>query len=123
MLGDDNPDTPAVVVAPRRCSTRSRGRAASNRELQVTGSIGIVPVPRHGALSRLIPHAGAALRAAKHMGGATYCFFEAQMVAGRRDEAELLRDLRGAIEQKELELVYQPKIHHAPSGRSPAPRR
>ena len=37
------------------------------------------------------------------------------MVAGRRDEAELLRDLRGAIEQKELELVYQPKIH-APSG-------
>ncbi len=49
------------------------------------------------------------------MGGATYCFFEASMVAGRRDEAELLRDLRCAIEQRELELFYQPKIH-APSG-------
>jgi EAL domain-containing protein (putative c-di-GMP-specific phosphodiesterase class I) len=37
------------------------------------------------------------------------------MVAGARDQVELLHDLRRAIEHGELELYYQPKIH-APSG-------
>ena len=116
LLLDDDPDEAAVQrraavlldVIARPCTVESR-------DVQVTGSIGVALYPEHGALSRLIPHAAAALNAAKLMGGATFCFFAAHMVAGRRDEAELLRDLRGAIGRRELELVYQPKIH-APSG-------
>ncbi len=116
LLLEDNPD---VAEASRRAGQVldeiARPCSIEQREVTVSGSIGIAMYPQHGALSRLIPHAAAALNAAKQMGGATYCFFEANMVAGKREEVELLRDLRRAIEQRELELFYQPKIH-APSG-------
>jgi diguanylate cyclase len=116
VMFDDDPDTPTVARrAAALLAEVARPFALEMREVQVTASIGIALYPEHGALSRLIPHASAALHAAKHLGGASYSFFEAHMVAGRREEAELLRDLRGAIEAQALELVYQPKIH-APSG-------
>ncbi len=85
------------------------------RESAVTCSIGIVVYPQHGALSTLMAHADAAMRFAKSSGGATYCFFEARMVSGLREQTELLRDLRRAMAENELELYYQPKIH-APTG-------
>ena len=85
------------------------------RETAVTASIGIVMYPQHGAVSTLIAHADAAMRTAKASGGATYCYFEARMVSGLREQTELLRDLRCALAQGELELYYQPKIH-APTG-------
>ncbi|MBK6865303.1 MAG: bifunctional diguanylate cyclase/phosphodiesterase [Ideonella sp.] len=116
LLFDDDPDPTAVSRrAAALLDEIARPCALDAQRVQVTASIGIALYPEHGAQSRLIPHASAALQAAKRMGGATYSFFEAHMVAGRRDEAELLRDLRGAIEQQSLELVYQPKVH-APSG-------
>jgi EAL domain-containing protein (putative c-di-GMP-specific phosphodiesterase class I) len=71
--------------------------------------------PEHGAMSTLIGHAEAAMRTAKSAGGASHAFFEARMINGSRDQAELLRDLRAALERGQLELYYQPKIH-APSG-------
>ena len=58
----------------------------------------------------------AAMRAAKGMGGASYCFFEARMTSqGAVKQIDLLHDLRLALAQGELQLFYQPKIH-APSG-------
>jgi len=116
LLFEDDPD---AAAAARRAAALldevARPWRVGPREVTVSASIGIALYPDHGALSRLIPHAAAALHAAKQMGGATYCFFEAHMASGRREEVDLLRDLRSAIEQRELELVYQPKIH-APSG-------
>ena len=55
--------------------------------------------PEHGAVSTLVAHADAAMRFAKSSGGATYCFFEARMVSGLREQTELLRDLRRALAQ------------------------
>ncbi len=116
LLLEGNPDAAeASARASALLDEIARPCQVEQRELVVSCSIGIAMYPEHGALSRLIPHAAAALNAAKNMGGATYCFFEASMVAGKRDEVELLRDLRCAIEHGEFELFYQPKIH-APSG-------
>ena len=116
LLLEGNPDAAdAAARANELLEAIARPCSIEQRDAVVSCSIGIALYPEHGALSRLIPHAAAALHAAKHMGGATYCFFEASMVAGKRDELELLRDLRCAIEQRQLELFYQPKIH-APSG-------
>jgi diguanylate cyclase len=81
----------------------------------VTCSIGVAMYPEDGALSTLISHAGLAMRECKAAGGGSHCFFEARMVSGAREQAELLRDLRLAQSRKELELYYQPKIH-APTG-------
>jgi EAL domain-containing protein (putative c-di-GMP-specific phosphodiesterase class I) len=55
------------------------------------------------------------MRSAKSGGGGGYAFFEERMTSGARDQLELLRDLRRALAEGQLHLVYQPKIH-APSG-------
>ena len=86
-----------------------------HREISVTASIGLAVYPQHGEVNALISHAGAALRAAKAGGGATYTVFDPRLVASSREQAELLRDLRLAVSQREFELYYQPKVH-APSG-------
>jgi len=78
-------------------------------------SIGVAMYPEHGAKSTMIAHAHAAMSAAKAAGGSSHAFFDARMIKGMREDAELLRDLRVALEQRRLELYYQPKIH-APSG-------
>ena len=87
----------------------------ADRETSLTASIGIAMYPEHGAMSTLLTHAEAAMRGAKGTGGATYSFFEVRMASGTRDQMELLRDLRVALAEGQLELYYQPKIH-APSG-------
>ena len=101
-----------AVAAPFRVSGR----------VSVTCSIGIAMYREHGAMATLIAHAKTALRAAKQTGGETSCIFELRMMSGVREHTDLLRDLRRAVHNGELELVYQPKIH-APSGQGPAPKR
>ncbi|MGY4831304.1 putative bifunctional diguanylate cyclase/phosphodiesterase [Sphaerotilaceae bacterium SBD11-9] len=86
-----------------------------DHEVTMSCSVGIAMYPSHGSVTKLIAHASAAMREAKRGGGASQRFFEDRMVAGARDQIELLQDLRRAIANKELELHYQPKIH-APSG-------
>ncbi|MDO9314503.1 MAG: EAL domain-containing protein [Burkholderiaceae bacterium] len=116
LLMPDNPTTEqAADLAARVLGSLSLPCRIEGRETAVTASIGIVMYPEHGAVSTLIAHADAAMRFAKSSGGATYCFFEARMVSGLREQTELLRDLRRALAQGELELFYQPKIH-APTG-------
>ena len=85
----------------------------AGRETSIACSIGLAMYPEHGALSTLIRHADAAMRAAKAAGGASHALFESCMVNGSRDQADLLRDLRMALERGQLELYYQPKIHAA----------
>ena len=87
----------------------------NGREAMVSSSIGIALYPEHGPNSALIAHAEAAMRSAKSGGGAGYAFFEQRMISGARDQLDLLRDLRRALAEGQLHLVYQPKIH-APSG-------
>jgi diguanylate cyclase (GGDEF)-like protein len=116
LLLPGNPQTEdAASVATRVLEALGQPLRLEGRETAVTCSIGIAVYPQHGALSTLIAHADAAMRCAKSTGGAAYCFFEARMVAGLREQTELLRDLRRALAQGELELYYQPKIH-APTG-------
>ena len=85
------------------------------RELPVQASVGVAIFPDDGAAALMVAHADAATHAAKAAGGGTFCFFEPHMLHDSREQMELLRDLRRAIEDQELELYYQPKIH-APSG-------
>ncbi len=86
-----------------------------DHEISVSCTVGVAIYPEHGSAARLIAHAAAAMRHAKRTGGASHAMFEERMVAGSRDQVELLQDLRRAIANNELTLHYQPKIH-APSG-------
>ena len=105
----------AALLAGELLQRLSQPCKLDGREAALTASIGVAMYPEHGAMSTLIGHADAAMRASKGTGGATYSFFEARMVSGARDQMDLLRDLRLALAKGQLELYYQPKIH-APSG-------
>jgi diguanylate cyclase (GGDEF)-like protein len=115
LLDGDPTREDASTLANRMLKALNEPWAMDEREVTLTCSIGVAMYPEHGALSKLIAHAAAAMHVAKRNGGATYCVFEASMVAGARDQVDLLRDLRRAVQHEELELYYQPKIH-APSG-------
>jgi diguanylate cyclase (GGDEF)-like protein len=115
LMPDDPVPEDASALAAAVLDAIARPLKAGSREMAVTCSIGVTMYPEHGALSALIAHADAAMRTAKAAGGATHAFFEARMINGSRDQADLLRDLRLALARGELELYYQPKIH-APSG-------
>ena len=114
LTGNPRPDA-AARLAAELLEALSQPCNLNGREGGVSCSIGIAMYPEHGAMSTLIAHADAAMRAAKSTGGATYCFFEARMMNGAREQVALLRDLRRALADGQLELFYQPKIH-APSG-------
>lgn len=116
LLMPDHPSAEdAAALAARVLASTCLPCRIDGRETIVTGSVGIAMYPQHGALSALIAHADAAMRGAKASGGGACCFFEARMVSGLREQTELLRDLRRALAQGELEIFYQPKTH-APTG-------
>jgi diguanylate cyclase len=80
------------------------------RPMSVGCSIGLALYPLHGARPHLLANAHAAMRAAKAAGGGAFAEYEPSMGVNVREQAELAHELRTAVERRELELVYQPKI-------------
>jgi diguanylate cyclase (GGDEF)-like protein len=115
LIGADPSAEDAAIFSERLQSSIGEPCRMNGREATVTSSIGIALYPEHGPISALIANAEAAMRSAKSGGGAGYAFFEQRMTNGARDQLDLLRDLRRALSDGQLHLVYQPKIH-APSG-------
>ncbi len=115
LLAGNPREKDAARLSSQLLESLSRPCTLGGRDLSITCAIGVAMYPEHGAASTLVAHAESAVRAAKATGGATYCFFEPRMLAGARDQRELLHDLRLALNLGQLELYYQPKID-APSG-------
>jgi diguanylate cyclase (GGDEF)-like protein len=88
----------------------ARGIALDGQHLHVGCSIGIACYPKDGGRQLLVSHASMAMRAARQAGGGAHAEFDAQMGDDQREQAELARDLRWAIERKQLMLYYQPKV-------------
>jgi len=112
-----------VVMLPGALDRQAVARAANRllevldgpiqceeHEFKLSASIGVACFPEDGGSSKLIARANAAMQAAKAAGGSTYMSFEPRMQDDARERNELLRDLRHAVENKQLELFYQPKI-------------
>ncbi|HEX2122425.1 MAG TPA: GGDEF domain-containing phosphodiesterase, partial [Thermoanaerobaculia bacterium] len=79
--------------------------------LDVGASIGIALYPTHGSDARtLLRGADVAMYAAKQKQSG-YSFHQHTSGAGTADELSLVVELRRAVEQNELELYYQPKLH------------
>ena len=84
-----------------------------DRQVGIGCSIGIAFYPDSGQHAKLVSRADAAMYAAKRGGGAAFCFFVPAMEDDARERFDLLRDLRMALENNELELYYQPKMDAA----------
>ena len=115
LMADDPQPRDASALAQQVQASIGMPFPLERGEISLSCSIGIAMYPEHGALSTMIAHAQAAMGEAKASGGASHAFFEPRMMRGKRDQLELLQDLRRALSLKQLELYYQPKIH-APSG-------
>ncbi len=84
---------------------------AQDREVTLSCSVGIALLGDGGASDKLMANADAAMYAAKRGGGGSYAFFEPHMDAQVREQVELQRDLRAALDTgTQLELHYQPKV-------------
>lgn len=74
-------------------------------------SIGVVIGPDDGAdISTLRQAADLAMYRAKAGGGGAACFFSPEMDQGARDRRVLEADLRQAVEQNLIQVVYQPVV-------------
>jgi diguanylate cyclase (GGDEF)-like protein len=109
----EQPDHPWAASALAQRVLRALGRTYALPhavEVSLSCSIGIALFPQHGPVGKLIANADAAMYAAKSVGGSTFAFFEPRMDVDVREQVELQRDLRLAMERGELQLYYQPKV-------------
>lgn len=80
-------------------------------EIQLTCSAGIATFPGNGTTAEeLIKNADAAMHKAKENGKNQWCIFEKSISVEIKRRTEMERNLRNALHQNELSLVYQPQI-------------
>jgi diguanylate cyclase (GGDEF)-like protein len=103
-------ETDAVAVARAVLGALARPIDIEGSILDVGGSIGIALAPDHGAdAETLMRRADVAMYVAKRSGQG-YAVYTSDEDAHRPDRLALVAELRGAIEQGDLQLHYQPKI-------------
>jgi diguanylate cyclase (GGDEF)-like protein len=83
-------------------------------EIHTSPSIGIAFYPGDAAtVETLLAHADAAMYSAKERGRNNYQLYMPGMNTATHEKARLESDLRIALEQKQFELHYQPKVNTA----------
>jgi diguanylate cyclase (GGDEF)-like protein len=106
----DAATTDGEAMAQRILAAFEEPFALQGQSLAVPMSLGVARFPEHGARSLIVARAAAAMRAVKLAGGHAYAVFNPQVAAAEREELQLAKDLRQAVERNQLELFYQPKI-------------
>jgi diguanylate cyclase (GGDEF)-like protein len=98
------------VLARRTAEALAGGVELQARRFTVGASVGVALFPKHGTAAQLTLRAAAAMRAVKRAGGGSHALFDPRIETEQREEMKIAQDLRQAIERRELELLYQPKI-------------
>ena len=107
--GISSPDA-AAQLARRLIEAVSQPYKVDEREVAISCSVGIALYPDKCHPNKLIARADAAMYAAKRAGGSRHCFYAPEMDADVQQNFDMLRDLRQALANDELELFFQPKI-------------
>lgn len=110
----------AATIAARMIGEIGAPIELGGMHLRVGASVGIAVYPEDGAdAPSLLKSADTAMYDAKALGKGTYRFFNSAMTDHAKARLLLEMELRKALEHKEFELYYQPKIclqHGAPCG-------
>lgn len=100
----------AKRVAKTFLAQLSKPFSVTTQQVRLTCSVGIAMYPDQGSRRNILEKAATATRTVKLQGGDGFAEYSQEAVDARRESAKLLHDLRGAVERKEFELFYQPKI-------------
>lgn len=112
-------DAYANLSSLARVSSRLLGKLraplhVNGHELVIGASIGISLLPDNARVAAdLTIQANTAMQHAKHLGGDTFQFFTESQRASTLERLQLENQLRKAIEEQQLEVFYQPKLHIA----------
>jgi diguanylate cyclase (GGDEF)-like protein len=98
-------------LADRLIQQVSMPYTIEGHNISIGASVGIaIPLPKDCDADSLIRNADLALYAAKSAGRGTYCFFAPEMHSEAQDRQLLEADLRKAIRDGELQLLFQPIV-------------
>jgi len=98
-------------VARKILDELARPFSILGKEVHVSGSIGITLFPQDASTSEdLIRNADQAMYVSKEEGGNCYHYFTQFMQQAAQDRWRLIEDLRGARENNQLRICYQPII-------------
>lgn len=100
-----------TVVLDRILAALQRPFEVMGRHLQISCSIGAAMHTDQLEPHELVASAGTAMGAAKRAGGDGYAMFEKLAASDTTDQIQLQGDLRHALEGRQIELYYQPKIN------------
>ncbi|WP_051241399.1 EAL domain-containing protein [Azohydromonas australica] len=110
----DLPDQPAVLPVVQRLLRRiAEPVGLAGAELHVSGSIGVTffPQPTKIDADQLLRQADQAMYQAKLAGKNRHHVFDVHQHASLQGRYEQIERIRQALQQGELELHYQPKVH------------
>jgi len=100
-----------VRVTSRLLSKLRSPLSVEGHELVVSASVGISLLPDSARdISALVSQANMAMQHAKHLGGNNFQFFTDSLQASTLERLQLEIQLRRAIEDKQLQVFYQPKL-------------
>lgn len=112
LLNDIGKPKFASTVAEKLLRACSQPLKIDAHDFTLTASIGISIYPTNGdSLEILLKNVEIALQKAKSMHGNAYQFFNQEMDIEAHEYIQLEAYLRKAIQNKELALYYQPKLH------------
>lgn len=103
-------DTQAEQQAKELLAAVSAPLTIGEAQVRMTASIGIALYPLHGSRARLLSYAGIAMRSVKALGGNGWAIYDPKAAADVQRERAMVADLGRAVQRRELELFYQPKI-------------
>jgi diguanylate cyclase (GGDEF)-like protein len=113
-LTDVAAEADVARVAQRLIESMGEPFVLGDREITVTGSLGISLCPDDGQdAETLLKHANSALYHAKNAGRNNYQFYTESMNAKAWSRLSLENALRRALDREEFELHYQPQVDSA----------
>ena len=111
VMSDLSNEEDTVLLARKLLDSLMQPLLISGREITISASLGIAIYPRDGEFPpELIKNADAAMYRAKELGGNSFQFYSPEMNVRMLERLELENGLRRALERKEFELYYQPKV-------------
>ncbi|MDQ2823671.1 MAG: EAL domain-containing protein [Pseudomonadota bacterium] len=114
LLGEISIPPAAGSVAQKLLDALTLPMDIEGQQQSISGSIGISVFPEDGTtLRELMSNADSAMYHAKKVGRGNYQFFAPEMNAAAGARLNLEQSLRQALERKEFELHYQPKVDMA----------